>query len=141
MPKTASAWTFGITVVIAAAAMVACSDDPASKIGARHTGPGGSGASSGNPNDPNNPGSGDPIADDAQAKFLALQPDFEKKCGGPCHTQGTYRPEPPEFVYGRFAHGEPVVVQVRQPLSDLGRVRLHRRPDDRPAECSPEARA
>ena len=101
MPKTASAWTFGITVAIAAAAMVACSDDPASKIGARNTGPGGTGASSGNPNDPNNPGgSGDPAADDAQAKFLALQPDFEKKCGGPCHTQGTYRPEPPEFLKG-----------------------------------------
>lgn len=100
MAKTGSALTLGFAIASIAVAMVACSDDPADKIGGRG-GPGGasssgSSGSSGDPNDPNNPNN----QPEEQKKFFELQPDLEKKCGNVCHNQGTYRPEPPKFLAG-----------------------------------------
>ena len=100
MAKTGSALTLGFAIASIAVAMVACSDDPADKIGARG-GAGKTGSSSGDPNDPNNPNGpgGEQIAEEQKA-FFELQPDLEKKCGNVCHNQGTYRPEPPKFLAG-----------------------------------------
>ena len=105
MAKTRSALTLGFAIAVAATAMFACSDDAGDKLGARSGVRGGSssggssGDGTGDPNDPNNPDN----TPDEQKKFVALQADFDKKCGNACHNQGTYRPEPPKFLAGSTA--------------------------------------
>lgn len=85
------ALTLSMTVLVAGVG-VACSD-PADKLGNRR-GTRSSGDGELDPNDPNNP---DNIPEE-QKKFLELQPEMEKKCGGTCHTDATYKPVPPAFL-------------------------------------------
>lgn len=101
MGKTGSALTLGLAIASVAVAMVACSDDPADQIGRRNGPPGASsGGSSGDPNDPNDPNNPANQIPEEQKKFIELHPELEQKCGSTCHTQGTYRPEPPKFLEG-----------------------------------------
>lgn len=82
-------------LLIVSAAMAACegTDD---QLGVRSRRPS-SGEDPANPNNPADPMSLLPVE---QQKFLALHAELEKKCGNSCHTQGTYRPEPPKFLEG-----------------------------------------
>ncbi len=90
-----------LAAVATGAVMFACSDDAADKLGGRNN-PGGSSGGNGtlpdggvDPNNPNGNGSNVP---QEEALFRALEPDMQKKCGGPCHTEATYKPTPPAFL-------------------------------------------
>lgn len=103
MAKTGSLLTLGFAIALATMAMVACSDDAGDKLGARTGTKGGSssgGSGTGDPNDPNDPSNPANQIPEEQKKFIALQANFDKKCGNACHNQGTYRPEPPKFLAG-----------------------------------------
>lgn len=91
-----SALILGLAVVLAGGALGACSDDAADKLGTRG-GPGGSsGGAAADGGDPNNPNGGGPPPE--EALFRAIEPEVQKKCGGACHTDATYKPEPPAFL-------------------------------------------
>jgi hypothetical protein len=100
MAMTGSASTLGLALVTLLAAIVgsACSDTPETGSGRRPVG--GTASSSSGGTDPNDPNAAQNQIPEEQQKFLALHPELEKKCGTACHTQGTYRPEPPKFLEG-----------------------------------------
>jgi hypothetical protein len=81
------------------AAAAACSDDAADKLSGRG-GAGGGGSSGGAGGAASNPGGPPP----EEVLFRALEPDFQKKCGQTCHTDGTYKPTPPTFLAGPDAY-------------------------------------
>ncbi|MEZ4262375.1 MAG: hypothetical protein R3B36_25055 [Polyangiaceae bacterium] len=88
-------WLLAAGVVVAAGAP-ACSDDAAGEL---NRGP--RGTSSGNPNDPNDPNNPNNPANQVPPEeqlFRKVEPDLQKKCGGSCHTDGTYVPKPPQFL-------------------------------------------
>lgn len=91
--------SFVVAVALSAATLfLACSDDPADKLGGRNGAGGSSGQNGGGDGgvDPNNPNGGGPPTE--EALFRALEPDMQKKCGGACHTDATYKPTPPAFL-------------------------------------------
>lgn len=82
---------------LALAAGPGCSDDAAGELNPRNR-PGASSGSSGDPNDPNNPNNPANRVPPEERLFRALEPEIQKKCGGTCHTDGTYKPTPPAFL-------------------------------------------
>ena len=92
------ALNIGLAVVLLGAFVGACSDDSSGSLSRRNGAPGsssGANGSSGN-TDPNNPNGGSVPTE--EALFRALEPDMQKKCGGACHTDATYKPQPPAFL-------------------------------------------
>lgn len=97
-----STLTFIVLAALAGATISACSDsDPADRLGGRG-GPGGTGANGGD----GGPGSGGPNGGPPpeEVLFRAVEPDLQQKCGGQCHTDGTYKPAPPTFLAGPDAY-------------------------------------
>ncbi|MBS2014655.1 MAG: hypothetical protein JST00_17335 [Deltaproteobacteria bacterium] len=92
--------TLSVGFLLVLGAVAACSDEADDQLrrggassGASSGASGGSsggssGASSGNP--------GGPSAE--EVLFRKVEPDLEAKCGGQCHTEGTYKPTPPKFL-------------------------------------------
>ncbi|AKU94472.1 hypothetical protein AKJ09_01136 [Labilithrix luteola] len=102
-----STLTLGLAVALLGTLVLACSDDAADKLSGRAT-PGGRGnggngtsgtGSSGDPGGVN--GSG---LSPEETLFRALETDLSKKCGGVCHTDGTFTPTPPKFLEGPDAY-------------------------------------
>lgn len=83
-------------VALAGVLAAACSDDTESSLRGRKGGSSGTTASGDGGYDPNNPNGGGPGPE--EVLFRALEPDLQKKCGGACHTDGTYVPAPPTFL-------------------------------------------
>jgi|GEM_PF-1537048 len=98
--STLSTMTFAAAVT--AAALAACSDDPADGFGGRGSkAPGTNNASSGGPGGGDGgPGTtpGGPPAE--EVLFRAVEPELVQKCGGQCHTDGTSTGSPPTFLAG-----------------------------------------
>ncbi|MBX3189260.1 MAG: hypothetical protein KF819_19710 [Labilithrix sp.] len=98
MAKIGSTLTIILAVAVGGSVVVACSDDDAGRLGR----PGSSGnAASGGVGGDGGPGSsggpnGGPPPE--EVLFRALEPDLQQKCGGQCHTDGTYKPAPPVFL-------------------------------------------
>jgi hypothetical protein len=82
-----------------AAAVVACSDDSTGTLRGSRAG-GASSSSSGDPNDPNNPNGTTSTLAREEELFNGLEAELTKKCGGACHTDGSYVPKPPTFLAG-----------------------------------------
>lgn len=76
------------------AALIACSDDAADKLGAR----GGAGGSSGGADTDAAGGANNGGPPEEEKLFRALEGDLDKKCGNACHKDGTYNPKPPTFL-------------------------------------------
>jgi hypothetical protein len=93
--------SFVIAVSMSLATLfLACGNDAADQLGSGRGGPAGSSGGPGGPGDngdggPNGTNGGTPTE---EGLFRALEPDMQKKCGGPCHTDGTYKPAPPTFL-------------------------------------------
>jgi hypothetical protein len=80
---------------------VACSDDSTGMLRGSRAGGASSSSSSGggDPNDPNNPNATSTLPREEEL-FNALEAELTKKCGGACHTDGTFTPKPPTFLTG-----------------------------------------
>jgi len=94
-----STLTVGLAVALTAA-FVGCSDDAGDTLKGRGGGVGSSGGlsggSSGGSGD-GGPGSGGGPPPE-EVLFRAVEAELEAKCGGQCHTDGTYKPAPPTFL-------------------------------------------
>ncbi len=91
--------TLTVGLLLAIGAIAACSDDASDKLSGGRGSSGGasSGGSSGGDGDGGpgtNPGGPPP----EEVLFRKVEPDLEQKCGGQCHTDQTYKPQPPGFL-------------------------------------------
>lgn len=93
MPMTrVSPLTVSLMIALSGVTFAACSDDAAE--GLNRGGRGASSSSSGGTGEDGNQVS------EEERLFREAQADIEKKCGGTCHTEGTYKPTPPVFLAG-----------------------------------------
>lgn len=102
-----STLTLGLAAALLGTLVLACSDDAADKLSGRSTpggskGSSGSNGSSGSSTDPGGP-NGTGLSQE-ETLFRDLEPDLTKKCGGVCHTDGTFTPTPPKFLEGPDAY-------------------------------------